>query len=265
MTSGKVAKRKRREVKAPAPVGKRAGATASPKVLVLGALVVVAIVAAIVGVVGLTGGGSEAKSSTARLTGATEVAQLYRGIPQSESTLGRPTAPVTLVEYVDLQCPYCRQFVAEAFPTLVQKYVRSGKVRVELRGLTFVGPDSERGMRAAQAAAKQNRMFHFVDLLYYNQGAENSGWLDDDMVRAAANSVSGLDGRRLQSDAGSSAVSDRLVTDSEHAQRDDVTGTPTLFVGPTGGTLTKVELASATDLASIEKAIAAASSLNDDS
>ena len=59
------------------------------------------------------------------------------------------------------------------------------------------------------------------------------------------------------SDTRSSAVSGRLLTDSEHAQRNDVTGTPTLFVGPTGGTLTKVELASATDLASIEKANAA--------
>ena len=258
MTSGKVAKRKRREVKAPPPAGKRAG-VASPRVLVVGTLVIVAILAALVGVVSLTGKGSDDQSSTVRLTGTTEVAQLYRGIPQSESTLGHPTAPVTLVEYVDLQCPYCRQFVAETFPTLVQKYVRSGKVRVELRGLTFVGPDSERGMRAAQAAAKQNRMFHFVDLLYYNQGAENSGWLNDDMVKAAANSVSGLDGRQLQSDAGSGAVSDRLVADSEHAQRNDVTGTPTLFVGPTGGTLTKIELASPTDLASIEKAIAGAS------
>ena len=88
MTSGKVAKRKRREAKAPPPAGNPSGVAASPKVLIVGALVIVAVFAAIVGVVGLTGKGSEARSSTARLTGATEVAQLYRGIPQSDSSAG---------------------------------------------------------------------------------------------------------------------------------------------------------------------------------
>ena len=254
--SGKRARSKRPEAEqAPPPARK-----ASPKVLAAGAAAVVATIAAIVGAVALTGGddGRSPGAQTTTLPGTAEVARLYRGIPQSGTTLGRPSAPVTLVEYIDLQCPFCREFITEAFPTLVEKYVRPGKVRVEVRGLAFIGPDSERGMQAAQAAAAQNRMFQFVDLLYLNQGAENGGWLSDEMVRSAAGSVAGLDVEQLVSDAGSSAVADKLAADGAQAQADGVTGTPTVLVGPTGERPSQVALQSATDLASIEKAIAAA-------
>ena len=256
MTSGKRAKEQRRERETIQPPARRA----SPRVLAAGAVAVVVAIAAIVAVVSLTGGdnGTDRESAeTTTLPGAAEVARLYRGIPQSGTTLGNPSAPVTMVEYVDLQCPFCRQFVTEAFPTLVDKYVRPGTLRVELRGLTFIGPDSERGMRAAQAAAAQNRMFQFVDLLYFNQGAENGGWLSDEMVRSAAASVAGLDVEQLVSDASSSVVADKLAADSAQAQADGVTGTPTILVGPSGGRTTQVALESATDLASIEEAIAA--------
>jgi protein-disulfide isomerase len=268
MTSGKAAKRRRREL---AEAQRRAEETrrgkASPKVLLAGAIAVAVMLAVLVALVSLAGGSEEQAAPTATptgatetVTGATETAQLLRRIPQSGAVLGRPSAPVTVVEYLDLQCPFCRDFVVEAFPTLVQQYVRTGDVRVQLRGLAFLGPDSERGMKAAQAAGLQNRMFHFVDLLYRNQGTENSGWLSDETVRATAGSIPGLNVQRLLSDAGSSAVSDKLTADNEQARVDDVRATPTILVGPTGGELEKVELASATDFAAVEQAIDAAGS-----
>lgn len=259
MTSGKAAKR-RRAAQPARGAGKRARGKASPKVLLAGAAVLILTVAAVVLGVGLTRGDGESASGPpgATLPEAARVAALLRGIPQSGNVLGSPSAAVTMVEYVDLQCPYCREFVSEVFPTLVDKYVRPGKLRVELRGLYFLGPDSERGMRAAQAAALQDRMFNVVELLYSSQGGENSGWLSDGMVEAAARSVPGLDVGKLLADADSGAVADTLAADSARAEQDGVRGTPTIFVGPTGGTLSQVQLASATDLAAIEQAIAAA-------
>ena len=111
--------------------------------------------------------------------------------------LGRPDAPVTLVEYGDLQCPYCSAWTHEALPVLVDEYVRPGKLRIEFRGMAFIGPESETGLRAALAAGEQDKLWHVVDLLYRNQGHENSGWLNDETLRLVGSSVPGLDVERM--------------------------------------------------------------------
>src|SRR3954451_20336105 len=114
-----------------------------------------------------------ASTRTEVIPGATQVDALLRGIPQRGPWLGRATAPLTVVEYVDVQCPYCARFSDEIFPTVVKRYVRTGRVRILFRGLAFVGPDSVRGLRWATAAGRQNRLWNVVELLYANQGAEN--------------------------------------------------------------------------------------------
>jgi protein-disulfide isomerase len=263
MPSGKASKRKRAVAKPP-PVSSGSGRTASPKILLIGAAVAVAAVAAILLVVTLTGGDDDSPASTiaadATLPEAAAVAALFADIPQSGATLGSDDAPVTMVEYVDLQCPFCREFVADAFPTIVEDHVRPGRVRVELRGLAFIGPDSERGMKAAQAAGLQDGMFDFVDLIYANQGAENSGWLTNELIEAAARSIDGMDVDKLLADADSPEVAEKLAADSEDASSRGVNSTPTILVGPTGGELQQVELETASDVESIVAAIEAADS-----
>jgi protein-disulfide isomerase len=226
---------------------------------VLGAVVAAVVVAVAVGAV-LARGGDESTGEGTTLTGAGEAAAVFDGVAQDGVALGSPDAPVTLVEFIDLQCPFCREFAVEALPTVVDEHVRTGGVRYELRGLAFLGPDSEVGLRAALAAAQQNRMFEFVELVFYNQGPENIGWLDQELVEAAARSLPGLDVARLVEAMDSDEVSDLMAEHAAEAERRGVTSTPTILVGPTGGELTRVRLQSARDVASIDAAIAAASS-----
>src|SRR5207249_10943529 len=108
------------------------------------------------------------------------------------NVLGSPRAPVTMIEYIDLQCPGCQAFETQVFPGLVPSYIRTGKLKIEARPIAFIGPDSQRGRLAALAAARQNRFFNYAQLLYFNQGVENTGWLDDGMVKAVAASIPGL-------------------------------------------------------------------------
>jgi protein-disulfide isomerase len=205
-------------------------------------------------------GGSETKPPPpgVSLPGAEDVQRMLKGIPQSGNVLGSPSAPVTLVEYVDLQCPYCQQFETQVMPNIVERYVRPGKLKVEARVLAFIGADSQRGQAAAIAAGSQGKEFNFVQLLYDNQAGENSGWLSEDMVKAAADSIPGLDVEKLLSDRDGASVKSAANRYVSQATADKVTGTPTLRIGRTGSTFQTVALQSPTDEQSLTDAIDAA-------
>lgn len=184
----------------------------------------------------LAGGSSDGSPTRHEAVGVFEATSLLDGIPQHGNALGRPDAPVTLVEYADLQCPYCGLWARETFPQLVREYVRSGKVKLVFRGLAFVGPDSETGLAAALAAGRQNRLWHVVDILYSNQGQENSGWLDERLLRDAGRQVPGLDVERMLSERRSAAVTSAALDAQQAAREAGITSTPTFELGPTGGT-----------------------------
>jgi hypothetical protein len=171
-------------------------------------------------------------TSTANgLPGSGRVNAMFKGIPQRGLTLGSTHAPVTLVEYIELQCPYCRQFETQVLPGIVKRYVATGKVKIEARPLAFIGSDSSRGRNAMIAAGIQNKAFNFAELLYLNQGDENSGWLDDGMVADTAKSIPGLNPRQLFAVRSSAVKHQAERFDREGSQID---GTPTLFVGRSG-------------------------------
>src|SRR6478752_10478836 len=163
MPSQKASKRRRQAARtAPPPVRTRGQRRASPRVLIAAGVVALLVVVGIVLGVVLTGNSDSSSSATAsKLPDAADVQQLLAGIPQNGTVLGKPSAPVTVITYVDLQCPFCRQFETEAMPTILTKYVRSGKAKIESRPIAFIGPDSSTGRTAALAAAKQNKMFNF--------------------------------------------------------------------------------------------------------
>lgn len=168
------------------------------------------------------------------LDGVDEVNERYRGIPEEGVVLGAPDAPLTMTEFADLQCPYCQQFALNALPTLVDNYVRPGKLRIVFRGLHFLGDDSVRGARMAGAMGLQNKLWPFVDLFYVNQGAENSGYADDDFLLELAESVDGADADAAMSARNTGAVDAQLTEANAEAEKWQVPGTPTFLLGRSG-------------------------------
>ena len=154
MPSGKKSKQMRRAASVPPPIqskgGPRSRRQANPKVLaIVGAVVVLAAIG--IGLALALGGGSKASNNYPAigtlknaLPGASDVQTLFKGIPQNGLTLGDPKAPVTMVEYIDLQCPFCQQFETQVMPNIISKYVRTGKVKVEARILAFIGSEASR-------------------------------------------------------------------------------------------------------------------------
>ena len=164
------------------------------------------------------------------------------GIPQRGIVLGGSDAPVTLVEYVDLQCPYCAEWAARTFPVLVADYVRTGKLRIVFHGLAFIGPDSDTALRTALAAGREDRLWDVVAGFYARQGAENA-WVTEDLVDDVV-AEAGLDAGRLRDARDEPWVTAGLRNAQTAADAAGVQGTPSFQLGRTGGTLELVKLRS---------------------
>ena len=151
-------------------------------------------------------------------------------IPQNGRVLGSPDASVTLIEYADAQCPGCRFYTEEFFPTVVDEYVKPGKVNTEFRGFPFISGDSVTAYRFLLAAAKQNKLWDLQEAMYRNQGAEGSGWVTDDLIRQLANEIDGLDVDQLFADAESAEIRREAEEAGPHARAAGITGTPTFLL-----------------------------------
>jgi protein-disulfide isomerase len=232
---------------APRPAKKQATPFFTRRRVLVVAVAAAAVAVALIGASLLSardddgGGGGEA---TTAITGGVDVEALLDGIPQSGTSLGEDDAPVTLVEYADLQCPFCAEWSLQAFPELVADYVREGRLRIEFRGLTFIGPESEQALRAALAAGAQEKLWNVVDLVYANQGAENAGWVTEDFLRAVGAAVPGLDVDRMLEASDAAEVTAAIEEAAADAEADGITGTPSFLLGETGGELSALQISS---------------------
>ena len=152
------------------------------------------------------------------------------GIPQADRVLGDPAANVTLIEYADAQCPGCRFYTEEMFPTVVDEYVRPGRVNTEFRAFPFIGPDSVKAVRFVYAAGLQDRLWQLQEALYRNQGGENDGWVTDELLRQVAGEIAGFDVDKLFADAKSEQITQEAEAAADEAKAADIPGTPTFLV-----------------------------------
>lgn len=212
----------------------RAGERRRRRLWRLGAIVALAAVVVIVAALISRSGTKDTAATGSGVAGASEVAALFAGIPQDGTVIGEPTAAVTLTEFADLQCPFCAQFAEQSLATLVERYVRPGRVRLDFRALTFLGADSERAARVAAAAGRQDRLWQFVDLFYRNQGQENSGYATDAFLRKIASAVPGLDVRRVMRGRDTPAVRQQLTAAKAQAQRLAIGSTPSFAISRAG-------------------------------
>ena len=216
----------------------------------LGAAVALAAVVVLVLVLVSSGGDNGGSGGTTSGSGASkggavagraEALALFDGVPQNGTALGAPAAPVTVYEFADLQCPFCRDVALETLPDVIRKHVRAGKVRIVYQDLAFLGPDSVKAGRAAAAAGEQDRLWQFAHLMYANQGEENSGWVTDALLERVWSAIPGLDVERAKRAAAAGAGTADLAQARRLARRYGIDGTPSFVAGRTGGTLEPVD------------------------
>jgi protein-disulfide isomerase len=154
--------------------------------------------------------------------GAT-VTQLILAVGERDHVLGPRSAPVTLVEYGDFECPRC----ARAHPVVKEALRRLGRsVRFVYRHFpsSVVHPRAQAAAEAAEAAGAQGRFWDMHDLLFRHQDALDEGDL------LAYGAALGLNRARFVPEMAAKAYAARVREDFMGGVRAGVTGTPTFFV-----------------------------------
>ncbi|MDO9406912.1 thioredoxin domain-containing protein [Patulibacter sp.] len=203
------------------------------------AFLLVAVLFAVLLGTGAFSGSDPAKDASVvdGVRGTEETTALLRGVPQDGITLGRPDAPATVVEFVDLKCPVCRTFTLKDGPGVVQDLVRSGRAKVELRVLALESfrPDTLVGRTAVHALAAQDKTWNLAELLYYNQGPESEQWLTPALLKKIAGVSPELRDAPIVTQP--TAATTRMGAEAEAlADELGVEGTPTIYVRPSDRT-----------------------------
>ena len=151
--------------------------------------------------------------------------------------IGDPNAPVTLIEWSDYQCPFCKMFEVQTLPQIVQNYVNAGKVKVVFMDFPFLGPDSMVDAEYARAVWQlyPPQYFAWRSALYSDQPQENSLSASDNVtwLMKVTKSVSGIDANKVQAAVASNQASyDAAINaDKTEGTSNGVNATPSFIVG----------------------------------
>jgi protein-disulfide isomerase len=144
-------------------------------------------------------------------------------------SLGKPDAPVTLVEFSDYQCPFCGRFFKNTFAELKTEYIDTGKLRYVFRDfpLDKIHPQARKAAEAAHCAGEQGKYWEMHDTLFNNQHT-----FKVENLKGFARDLG------LEADAFNACLDEGKYTDAvaqHHAAGSaaGVTGTPGFFVGKT--------------------------------
>jgi protein-disulfide isomerase len=143
--------------------------------------------------------------------------------------LGRPDAPVTLVEFSDYQCPFCQRFFLATLPTIKRDYIDAGKLRYLFLDfpLERIHPQAREAAVAAHCAGEQGKFWEMHDLLFQHQEA-----LDPPRLREYGRRL-GLDGPAFDACLASDKYAARIKQEIAEGIAAGVEGTPSFVVGKT--------------------------------
>ena len=138
---------------------------------------------------------------------------------------GVKNAPVTIIEFSDFQCPYCGRFFSETLPSIEQKYIQSGKVKMVYRDfpLSF-HPEAQPAAEAAECAKEQGKFWEFHDKIFENQQGMSAA-----AYKQWASEV-GLNTAQFNSCVDSGKYRQEVQKDFAEGSSYGVSGTPSFFI-----------------------------------
>ncbi len=169
---------------------------------------------------------------------------MNRQIGTVDTSLGSPimgssNAPITIIEFGDYQCPNCKKWFLNTKPEIVTNYIDTGKAKLVFVDIAFLGKDSVPASIATYCAEEQGKYWDYHGFLYSNQLSIDNGWANSDSLKGYANNL-GLNMELFVSCLDSEKYQKRVQFNTEEAQRNGVTGTPTFFIVGSDGTQERI-------------------------
>ncbi len=146
--------------------------------------------------------------------------------------LGAPSAPITIIEFGDYQCPNCKSWFLETKPEIISNFIDTKKVNLIFVDIAFLGKDSGPAAEATYCAEEQGKYWEYHGLLYSYQVGIDTGWASSERLIAFAFDL-GLDMELFESCLDSGKYKKRVQFNTNESRTNGITGTPTFFIiGP---------------------------------
>jgi protein-disulfide isomerase len=159
---------------------------------------------------------------------ASAVSDTARVSIKDRPALGEPDAPVTVVEFTDYECPFCKRFHQTTFKSLTRDYIDTGKVKWVVLDLPLpMHPNARQAAQAAHCAGEQQRFWQMREALF-----ENAPLGGPESLRDYGQKL-GLDEQSFENCLASDRYLSQVDRDSEAATGVRITGTPTFIIGKT--------------------------------
>ena len=171
------------------------------------------------------------ESASAEPTSTPSGNPFARGDRDDPLAIGSVDAPVVLVEWTDMRCPFCASFSRETLPAVIDEYVETGKVRIEFHDIAFFGEQSERAGAALRAAAAQGRGPEYLEAVFAAAPETGHPELPTDALLQFAEEVGVADIPAFESALADPETLASVREGTSTAQAYGVTGVPFFYAG----------------------------------
>ncbi len=143
---------------------------------------------------------------------------------------GDPNAPITITEYSDYQCTFCKRFAEQTEPQLIETYVKTGKVRFIYRSFgLFIGQESRDAAEASYCAGDQGKFWEYHDIVFANHTGENVGNFTRRRLEAFAEALN-LDMNAFRDCLNTGKYAQRVTQDGVDGRAAGVRATPSFVI-----------------------------------
>jgi len=151
-------------------------------------------------------------------------------IKNGSPILGSVNAPLTLVEFGDYQCSFCKRHFDQTHDLIMKNYVETNKVKIVFKDLIATpGKDSMYAAHAAHCAKDQGMFWKYHYMLYNNWEGESTGWITSDNLNKFAKNI-GLDINKFSKCMSEDKWMELINSSQDDANTLNVTGTPSFFL-----------------------------------